>query len=123
MPRIEKRLLNQKAVLWPRVGTDRNGEPTVGSPLEINVRWEEDFRGSVDSQGTPIAVNGTIDVDRDITAGSILWLGELSDLPSPVTTGLMEALTMDRIPDIKGRFFARSVTVKEWRAALPTVVS
>lgn len=118
---IETASLNQKAVLWQRTSFDRNGEPRVSAPVEIKARWEEGLLESIDEEATPIAINGTVDVDRDIKSGSIMWLGKLRDLPSPVTEGLVQVVGFEKIPDIKGRVFARSVTVKKWRNKLPTV--
>lgn len=122
MPNVEVMNLLQKAVLWERSAVDRYGEPTVSDPVEIDVRWEEGLQETIDAEGTPVAASGTVDVDQDIPVGSILWLGELADLPDPVTSGLVEVVSSDKVPDIKGRVYARSVTVRKWRASLPTIV-
>jgi hypothetical protein len=122
VPALEIVNLKQRAVLWATSGKSRYGEPTVASPVEIRVRWEEGLSESIDDSATPIAVNATVDVDRDVAAGSILRLGKLADLPSPVTDGLMEVISFDKTPDIKSRVFQRSVTVRRWRSSLPTVV-
>jgi hypothetical protein len=122
VPALEIVNLRQRAVFWATSGKSRYGEPTVASPVEIRVRWEEGISESIDDSATPIAVNATVDVDRDVAAGSILRLGKLTDLPSPVTDGLMEVISFEATPDIKCRRYQRSVTVRRWRSSLPTVV-
>jgi hypothetical protein len=121
MATIETKCLKQKAVLWALSDYDRYGEPTVSAPIEISVRWEQNLSQSIDDNATPIAVNGTIFVDRVIPEGSILRLGNKVSLPPTVTTGLMEVVSTTDIPDLKGRVNQRTVTTRKWRGSLPTI--
>lgn len=113
----------QYAVLWARTGWDGNGEPKVAPAREIKVRWEFTQREVIGDDGTPIAVDATVDVGEDIPTGSIMWLGRLADLPDgkEFDQPLLQVITADKIPDIKGRQFARSVTLSKWRRTLPTI--
>ena len=114
--------LKQRAVLWAFSRRDRNGEPKVSAAVEIAARWEEDLSQSIQADGSPIAINATVDVDRDIAVGSIMWLGELADLPVGVSTGLFEVMGFNKIPDYRGKNFSRSVQIRKWRSSLPTIV-
>lgn len=121
MPRVERRILKEKAVLWERNGYDADGEPTVSAKREIPVRWEEKRTEMISDDGTPIAVDGTVFVDEDINTGSVLWKGKLKDTSPDPTENLMEVVARNLSPDMKGRNFKRSVGIKKWRRSLPTV--
>jgi hypothetical protein len=85
MPALEKSSLEQKAVLW---AFDSYGD-----------------------DGEPVAIDASAQVDREIVAGGIMWLGEKDDLPSPVTDRF-RVIGYSEIPDIKGREFYREVLLK-----------
>jgi len=122
MPAIEAQNRFQKATLWAKYGTDRNGEVTVSSPVNIKVRWDAGLSATVDQTGTTTAKNGTVIVNQDVTEGSILRLGEVCSLPTPVTDGLFEIMSFKKTPDVKGRKFARSAEIRRYKGQLPTVV-
>ena len=127
MNRIATRWLKQETVYWAKADDDERGQQTVNAGIEIKTNWEEGLQESIDLDATPIAIEGTIDVDRDIEAGSLLRLGPLTDLPDPVTTGtavtnLVEVISFSKIPDLKGRKFSRTVTVQKYKSTLPTIV-
>lgn len=122
MPSLEVEGLRQKAVLWPLAAYDKHGDQKVNSPVEIDARWESGLREQINDNDRPIAINATIMVDRDIAIGSLLWLGELDELPdSGSPTGLVEVVNFDKIPDTKARKFQRTVTVKKWKQDLPDI--
>ena len=121
MPAIESQNRHQDTTLWAPSGVDRNGEVTVSTPVDIKTRWDESLTASIDETGTPTASNGTVVVDQDIEEGSIMRLGLVADLPSPVITGLFEVVSFSKTPDIKGRQFARTVTLKRYKGQLPTI--
>jgi hypothetical protein len=118
---VEKLALKQKAVLWAFSTYDANGDPVVSAAEELSVRWEQRKTESIDAQGAPIALNAKADVDQDVTAGSIMWLGELRDLPTS-PTDLHEVVDFNKIPDIKGREFKRTATLRKWKGTLPSIV-
>lgn len=122
MPSIESQNRFQDTTLWTPSGVDRNGELTVNSPVNIKTRWDASLTASINETGTPTASNGTVVVDIDVEEGSIMRLGLIADLPNPVTTGLYEVVSFNKVPDIKGRKFHRTVTLKRYKGQLPTVV-
>jgi hypothetical protein len=121
MPAIEVQNLNQKAVLWAASSYDNFGCYQVTSPVEIDCRWEESRKQSASPENTVIAIVATAFVDREIAAGSILWKGSLSDLPTS-PTGLKEVVDYEEVPDLKGRNVQRTVTLARYNEQLPTVV-
>lgn len=122
MPAIEVSGLAQKAALWvSRDIADDHGEPTVSAAIEINARWEKRTYEAITSDATPVAITGAIMVDRSIPEGSIMRLGELSSVPSPPDY-LVQVVSCDEVPDVKGREYQRTVTVRKWKDSLPTIV-
>lgn len=115
MPPLETSSLFQKAVLFPRTGTDRYGQPTTGSAVEIPCRWKTERREVVTSTGDTIGLDATVTVDRKIAIGSLMWLGTLKDWnasgssPGISDTELHEVKVYDETPDIKGRAAYRDV--------------
>jgi len=121
MPSLSTVNLTTKAVLWMLSGRDDYSEITVSAGVEIPVRWEELINQQINAQGDPVAINGTIGVDRVITEGSILWEGKLADVPGSFTNELMEVVSMNRVPDIKGRDTQLNVTVRRFKNTLPVI--
>lgn len=118
MPAIEKVDLRTKAVLWPSTGLDNDGEHTHGSPVEIMSRWELGRREIIGPDGSPRAVDGAIQVDREIATGSLLWKGELADVSD--ASGLMSVEMYTEVPDDRGRHFFREVAVVRAATEPPT---
>jgi hypothetical protein len=74
--------LNQRAVLWRVVGQDGNAQPVVSNvAVGIPCRWDDRRRTVQGPDGTPIAVDATALVDREIAVGSAMWKGDVPDLP------------------------------------------
>lgn len=111
MVKIETHGLLQHAVYWPQAGFDKDGDPTWGDPVEIHVRWERSKRESLDADSSANAIATVVMVDREIEIGSRVWLGELADLPSPLTNAFI-VIDNETIPDLKVRNYQRTITVK-----------
>jgi len=110
MPNPEVSDLHQKAVYWASSGGfDNQGEPTVtANNIEINTRWEIKQGEFTDSRNNVVAFDEIAFVDRVIVIGSILRLGALADLPSPLDT-LRKVVSYSEIPDVKNRVSRRFV--------------
>ena len=75
MPSITRRNLFERALLWEAVDYDNYGQPRIGDPIEIKVRWIKDEEQSeFNNQGEMIAIKATVHVDRVIAIGSKMWL-------------------------------------------------
>ncbi len=81
MPHQELGYRRQKAVLWPFDGTsyDNYGQPKIGEPVQLRVRWVTARREVKDAQGNNVALDATAIVDRKITVGSTMALGDIGD--------------------------------------------
>lgn len=127
MPAFETMDRYQKALLWSRVGYDQHSQPVVatGLPVELNVRWQDSKRQSLDAQGNTIAVDATAVLDRVILNGSIMWLGALNDLPGTAytpETDLMEVSYCKKVPDLKNRFQRYEVGLIRYKNSLPSKI-
>lgn len=130
MPALETHLKDRphKAVLWPFSGFLReDGQPSVGDPEEISVRWNTRRRQATDPKGNTIILDATVITNQTVVLGSHIWRGELSDLagagagidpldilsPHPpfdfssgtseVRSEVMRVTTISVTSDIKGR--------------------
>ena len=112
---------NSFAVLWAFVGQDRHGKQIVASPIQIPVRWVLNQNQVIDPTGNTIASTGTV-----ITHGlaivnmSILWQGQLADLPA-VPTNLHQVIKVNSTPDIKNRNTRFDYVLMKFSDQLPTV--
>jgi hypothetical protein len=118
---LENSSLHQKAVLWVFDSYDSNGEPKVSEPVEIPCRWEEVSSQLMDNTSSLIAINSEIWVNQVLVKGSMLWKGELVNLPAPADA-IVEVVGFDVIPDIKGRNFELVAYARRYKESLPTVV-
>lgn len=115
-------------VVWDvdTTGEDDFGQPRVSdTPDEILVRWEQTDREVYDPAGNKIAVDVQLTVNRDVLPGSAVWRGRIDDLTGtdPVPPGdVRRVVSFDKIPDAKGRAFARSCTLARLKNSLPTRV-
>ena len=118
---IETSDLHQRAVLWRFDSHDDHGQLRVFSPEEIGVRWVENNREVVSKDGTVVVSTVQAVVEEDIPIDSILWLGELLDLPiSP--TDLMQVVSKSTVPDLKNRETFRELNLLRYQDTLPTIV-
>lgn len=102
----------QYAVLWANNGYDSYGQPDVSSPIELRVRWEATLKQITKPDGSPLNIDATVIVDREIAVGSYMWLGRLNQLEG--TAGIaeinvMEVISCIPVPDLKNRVTHRKV--------------
>lgn len=125
MPALEDSDLNEKAVIWPRVGADANGNPIVGDPEEIDVKWNE-RRGRIRLGNETSDYEAEIQVDQDILIGSAIWHGELADwsgVRPEESRDVMEVIAFQKTPDLKGREYLREIVVRRLRNSWPNTSS
>jgi hypothetical protein len=116
-------------VVWDCTGEDDFGQPKVSDePEEILVRWETIKRDVVDPKGRKVAVDVQISLNRDIAPGSVVWLGQISDLATGTDSGtdddypgdVRRVVTFESIPDVKGRATERFATLARDKETFPT---
>jgi hypothetical protein len=122
MPPLETDCRQQKAVLWSTSGFAADGDHKVNAGIVIDVRIQKDRMKMTNAQGNIIAVDAVFVVDRTIAVGSILWIGELKDVPTP-PTDLLEVKTSSETPDLKGRHVRRLIGVTRFGNTLPDLNS
>lgn len=111
--------LFQRAVLWKKTGVDGYGVVIVArDPIEIACRWNivETKSGGGDTDVS--SQTSSLVVDQEIEIGSVIWVGDLSLLPDPVSN-LLQVIDVTNVPDIKGRKFYRTVRVQRFTNSLP----
>jgi hypothetical protein len=107
----------QFAIYWApdnATGPDRYGKPSLLSPVELKVRWEDTQKEFVDSQGTTRLSSARIFVGQDVEVGGYLKLGELvsGTLNDPIEEGdAYEIKSFSKSPDLKAKNFLRTVMV------------
>lgn len=119
MPDLESIDRPRKAVLWPATGVDGFGQPTVGAPVELDVMWNGVTREVRDPNGNSVTIDATVHVDRAVAKGSIMWLGALTDVPTPVVDA-MQVWTYNGTEDLKGRLTTHWVLLMRFKGQLPT---
>jgi hypothetical protein len=119
MPPIETSDRHQTAVLWASSGRDAYGDPTVATPTELSVRWQLKRGETIGPEGTVVALDGVVVVDRRVAIGSQMWLGTLEDWYGTGSAGddseVYEVMTYNETPDIKDRYVRRTVGLKKYR--------
>src|SRR5262245_40593704 len=124
MPGLETMDRYQRAVMWERSRINRQGEPVYGNPpIEIFVRWNDKKRLVLQPDGSTIAYDASIVLNRILQIDSVVWLGRLDDLGDPVTppnSGLFFVKAMDKTPDIKNRFQRFEAMLMRYKGTLPT---
>lgn len=123
MPAIERANRHQYIVLWEAAGSVINeyGRRSVYEPEELRVRWELVNRQGMNALNEIVAIDGVVFCVPDIAVGSLVWLGKMADLPSPVTN-LLEVVGFENTPDIKGRIFQKDALLKRRNDLEPDVV-
>lgn len=125
MPAPETTGRLQTMVLWEAHGTDDYGQIAVLPPIELFVRWNTKRTESLDPLGNTVALDAVVIVDRKVTIGSIVWLGELADwLGTGSGSGmndseLHEVITYSETPDIRSRVRRRELGLRRYKDALP----
>jgi hypothetical protein len=96
--------LPHKTVLLPATGqSDNYGNPTTGTPEEIDSRWEkgqQTVQQALTSNKLDVA---TVFLDREVPADSLLWRGTLEEYNGTGSPeDLYKVIQTSVIDDIKG---------------------
>jgi hypothetical protein len=138
MPPPSRKHLPHTALYWEiATGADRTdayGEIQVRQPVELRVRWETMRTESVSfaAQGATVAFEATVYLEREVTVGSLLWLGSFGDwLGTGTGTGgtedalggeLHQVQGYDEIADVKGRVHERMAKCIRYKDQMPAVI-
>lgn len=109
------KILQQKAVYWPCIGRNDNGQPIYDDAEEIDCRWEDIAKLFTNAQGQTEVSRSEVYVDRDMKLDGVLWLGTLNtvaDLDDPLTNENAWSIRyMKKIPNKKATKFVRIATL------------
>lgn len=125
MAPLETSSLYQDAVLWTLKSLDARGQKRLSTPESMKVCWTEHEGvgvGAGGAEGGTNPIDATAVVDRDITIGSIMWQGRLEEWNPTLPQDLMEVVGRTATPDVKGRQFYRTVTLRRYKSKLPLLV-
>jgi hypothetical protein len=121
MPPHETKYLRQTAVLWPFVGVDRYNKELRGEPEEIKCRWVP-----TDKEGEAGDYSAKVVVAVDIAIRDLLWLGTYNEWLLAQETSdhhrIMRVIEFKKVPDIKKRYYRRTVQVKKYQGEIPEAV-
>ncbi len=109
--RIITKVLKQKAVWWSMTGSDSAGQNEYADPVEVSVRWDENMKQFIDSNGIKDVSKAQVMVDRDMKPGDALLLGELTNdyTNNPNNhTGAGFVRGWGKTPTLNGRKFVRT---------------
>jgi len=70
--------LNQVTTWWRKTGTDGFGNVTFAPPVPLPCRWEDSSRLITNAEGQQIPSRSRVWLDRDISIGDWLYLGNSS---------------------------------------------
>ena len=116
---IITRMLKQTCVYWPLASAesgglayDDYGQPVVTDPIEITCRWEDVNEEFLDATGTKQMSRAVVYVDRDVSLGGILMLGELTDITDEdnpkENDGAWEIRKFDKLPNFRATEYLRT---------------
>ena len=110
---VSKRFMKQTAVLWVAEAPDNFGKPTYAAPVIIGCRWTVQTVEFITPNGERELSRAVLIVDRDITLGSMVFLGTIADLTDEdnprENDGAWEVRHFGSTPDLKGKKFHRTV--------------
>jgi hypothetical protein len=109
---IITKMRKQTAVYWALSSIDEYGAEVYLSPVEIACRWEDVSEQFLDAEGNTVMSNAQVYVDRDMILGSVLMLGELTDITDAVNikenAGAWEVRRYDNLPNLKATEFLKT---------------
>lgn len=121
MPSTISRNLIDRAVYWAQSSYDDDGNPTLGSPVQIVCRWETKRKeANPYSENETIGYNEFVMTAQELTVGGIMWKGKLVDIPSP-PTDLRQIVDQDIIRDIRGVVTYYAVKLVKYGNTLPNL--
>lgn len=133
MPPLETMDRHDHAVVWPFVRWAGDGEPVVGEPYEVKVRWVDGRYERRQPDGSSRFYDAVAVLAEEVEVGSLMWQGRETDLPAgsgsyTETSGVGVLYIVHdyrETTDIKGRTnnTRRTALLGRFRDTLPGVVT
>lgn len=120
---LETTGLGSWAVAWEQsAGADSFGRDRIGASIELPARWElVTSLSSSNTEGSRRKV-ATVDVDRELPVGTIMWEGRKADYAKCKLKNLYEVTACDKCPDVKSRHSRITLTLTKFKGKLPGAV-
>lgn len=67
---------NQKALIWPKIGSDGYGKPMFGAPTVTAVFWQDVQAEVLLPDGRKVLTRGLVLLASPVTPGSLMFLGD-----------------------------------------------
>lgn len=116
----------QKVIVWRKAGTNRYGDPVVGTPGEFTVRWEKTRKDMMAPDGTRINVDVVMVYGPDLCDLAVedaVWLGGLEDWYGTGSGGqesdVMRVAALDYVPNVRGTAAYREAGLVKHRDTPP----
>lgn len=121
MPAPETNDLLDSAILWRKSDTkDDYNRPVLRPYEEVMVNFSLKRRQSTDAKGTVISYDATAITEETYPIDSILWVGELKNMPASPTP-LYVIKGWDETNDVKNRETKHRAVLMRYTDTLPTV--
>lgn len=97
----------QVAVYWRPTGSDRSGQPTYASPIEIPCRWEDVSEQFMTAQQETSLSNAKVYPDRELALTGLLRKGALASTPTATRSaplnkpGVYEIRKIGGLPNLR----------------------
>ena len=107
---IISKINKMKAVYWPPGTVDAYGRPSMGTAVQLDVRWEDKHEQFLDANGEDQISNSVVYVSADVALGGYLWLGELASKPADpkLDKDAYEIRKFEKLPNFKATEFLRT---------------
>ncbi len=108
----------QDAVYWPPAVADGFGRQSLGTPVDVKCRWDDQSEQFFDPKTGVIEIsNAVVYVDQDVLLGGYLWLGTVATIPggSPgdpqIIAGAYPIRKYLKNPNLRASEFLRTATL------------
>ena len=132
MPSVEVDHRYQSALFWPYGGVDANGQPKHGNPVAIRVRFSHTRREAKRPDGTSVTLDAQAVVGQLIPIDSWFWVDPRPIEQQQYVSSLlywantasaaadnerMIVVTYDGTPDLRHRYFQRTIGLMRHHSA------
>lgn len=122
MPAPETNDLLDPAILWRYSSKDDYNRPINRPYEEVMINFSLKRRQSTDAKGSVISYDATATTGETYPIDSILWIGELKDMPESPTP-LYQVKGYSEMSDVKNRETKYKADLVRYTDTLPTIES
>lgn len=79
-------LLIEEGAYWPPTISDKFGQTSYGTPIQIRCKSTSARRESISKEGKTLNITGTVLTDTEVIEGGWIWVGTFADVPATPPT-------------------------------------